>query len=267
LWAVGYIGSSANGFKQFFEKTDLVKNIVDLATKSDKLTFRGTCYYILGLLAGTPEGRAALDKLDWEYPADSRTFICVPKNPKQFFQLSKYKYEGSWAECMEALDSDQSEFDDKDIDEISQEILQLIANLSNHITADTSSRSLRRLKGKNPEHFNSAKLLFIVYDQMERYKYRLVVRRFIHGLFDGVVFDNDSFNAFPKKKAKPKPIPTPTPASTPTPTPIPTPIPTTTPISKPVLKPIPKPTLPPAAATSVQKVQKMPSLTKINQKS
>jgi len=231
------------------------------------------------LLAGTPEGRAALDKLDWEYPADSRTFICVPKNPKQFFQLSKYKYEGSWAECMEALESDQTEIDDKDIDEISQEILQLIGNLSNHITADTSSRSLRRLKGKNPEHFNSAKLLFIVYDQMERYKYRLVVRRFIHGLFDGVVFDNDSFNAFPKKKSTATPIPTPILAPVLTPVsklkPIPAPIssliskPTATSTSTSKPTSIPKPASPTAAGATgpQQKTQKMPSFAKINQKS
>jgi len=78
------------------------------------------------------------------------------------------------------------------LDEVKKEILSYVGKLSNHITADTASRNLKRVRSKNPECFSSADIILRVFQMMSHYKFRLGVRRFLHECFDLSGVFNDS---------------------------------------------------------------------------
>merc|ERR1712151_1161 len=58
---------------------------------------RGTCFYILGLLAKTSIGRYTLDHLGWDFPLNPNLAIAVPKDVKQFLSISNVDFVGAWA--------------------------------------------------------------------------------------------------------------------------------------------------------------------------
>ncbi|CAG8838752.1 21738_t:CDS:2, partial [Racocetra persica] len=72
LWAVGNIGASKSGL-QFLEEEDIVKNIVSIAENSEVLSLKGTCFFVLGLIAKTAAGVEILEELGWECVYDLET--------------------------------------------------------------------------------------------------------------------------------------------------------------------------------------------------
>lgn len=100
-----------------------------------------TCFYVLGMLSRTEQAREILDSLGWESPANLNSCISVPKNIRKstFFKLADEKYEGSLAT------SDTIEYyNPKEVNEIQMEILTAVGHLSNSISAESASRTLKR---------------------------------------------------------------------------------------------------------------------------
>lgn len=56
LWAIGNIGRTERGV-ELLKEHKLFKTLVNLAEKSDYLSLRGTCYYVLNFLCSTKKGR------------------------------------------------------------------------------------------------------------------------------------------------------------------------------------------------------------------
>jgi hypothetical protein len=93
-----------------------------------------------------------LYQLGWESPADLTAKISLPIDVKNspFFRMPEYKYEGSLAlapvkknstlykPTLSRTDERQRSFGIRD------ELLGLLANLSNAVTADKSLRNLKR---------------------------------------------------------------------------------------------------------------------------
>jgi len=178
LWVLGHITSSQTGFR-FVEKLNVTNLIVDLAETSPSLSIRGTCFYILGMISRIDKGREMLNALGWESPGNLNSCISVPKDIRisGFFRLPDYKYEGS-----RALVASIEQVTEKD--ESIKEILSTVANLSNTISAESASRTLKRLRNQHPELFSSATVMTHVFRLLSMYKYRLQVRRFIYEMFE-----------------------------------------------------------------------------------
>ncbi|RCH97274.1 hypothetical protein CU098_004610, partial [Rhizopus stolonifer] len=86
LWALGNIGATKNGLP-FLEEEDIVKDIVNLAENSQILSLKGTCYFVLGLIAKTQQGVEMLGEIGWESVVSSNgepEGLCVPLNLQKF---------------------------------------------------------------------------------------------------------------------------------------------------------------------------------------
>eukprot|EP00795_Rhopilema_esculentum_P004460 gene4460-20703_t len=88
LWALGHIGSTSWGVALINpvprlttptdtnfddddsvledDYIDIIKEVVQLAQECEVLTVRGTCFYVLGLIAKTSQGADRLEELGWE---------------------------------------------------------------------------------------------------------------------------------------------------------------------------------------------------------
>lgn len=93
----------------------------------------------MGMMSRIEVGREILDSLGWECPNNMNSCISVPKDMRNnaFFKLPNYEYEGSFAA------SEEIEYP-TDINETRQEILNTLAHLSNFISAESASRTLKR---------------------------------------------------------------------------------------------------------------------------
>jgi len=190
LLVLGHLGTSQSGVS-FLVETKAIPIIVNLAENSPILSIRGTAFYVLGMLSRTEEGRHILDSLGWESPADETSYISIPKDPKTcgFFKVPEYEYKGSIAKvCPDTVV--QSYADARD------EILNSTTELSNHITSESGSRALRRLKDKNAQFFTSTLLMWDVYHILETYHFRATSRRFIYDVFANVTYTLEDFQKF-----------------------------------------------------------------------
>jgi rapamycin-insensitive companion of mTOR len=80
LWAIGNIGRSPTGLKYLLKnEPDLVGFLCELAASAPCLALRGTCFFALGLLSSTEQGRELLDDNGWESPDDVNCLVAVPK--------------------------------------------------------------------------------------------------------------------------------------------------------------------------------------------
>jgi len=142
------------------------------------------------MISGQKTGREALNALGWESPNNPNASISVPKDIRSsFFKVPEYQYEGSLAA------SNRIEYPEAK-DEIEKEILSAVALLSNFISAESASRTLKRLVGfetnlpvrlklQHPEQFIHPQLVLKIFKLLGTYKFRLTVRRFIYEIFDG----------------------------------------------------------------------------------
>ncbi|EGG19480.1 cytosolic regulator of adenylyl cyclase [Cavenderia fasciculata] len=188
IFAIGQIGSSQAGFR-FLEDHNVVPLIVEMAEKATCLSLRGTCFYALGMISCIERANEILSKCGWESPSDLTSRISVPKDLQKstFLKITPYDFKGSWAG--NAVDPLQSLLDNA----IKQEIVTFVGNLASHITAETASKNLKRLKLKHPDLFASGDMLFMAFSLLDHYKYRLITRRFIYDCFDTAIFSSDPF--------------------------------------------------------------------------
>jgi hypothetical protein len=104
------------------------------------------------MLSSLPPVREMLYQLGWESPADLTAKISLPIDVKNsaFFRMPEYKYEGSLALTPVKKNSTlykptPSKTDGRhQSSPIRHELLGLLANLSNAVTADKSLRSIKR---------------------------------------------------------------------------------------------------------------------------
>ncbi|GAM19472.1 hypothetical protein SAMD00019534_026470 [Acytostelium subglobosum LB1] len=186
IFAIGQVCSSQPGF-QFLVEFNVVPLLVELAEKSPCLSLRGTCFYALGMISSIEAAAEILEKHGWESPTDLSNRISVPKdlNKSTFLKVAPYEYKGSWANTP----FDMPTFSDP----LKQEIIGYVINLASHITAETASKNLKRLKVKSPEYFASGEMLSVILAIMDHYRFRLGARRFIYDCFDTAIFSDDPF--------------------------------------------------------------------------
>lgn len=146
LWAVGNIGASEGGVP-FLEAEDIVKQIIDMANTTAVFSLRGTCYFVLTLLATTQAGAELVQDAGWVVPAEywyhpGMTYrVCLPS--PAFLSIPTWTVRFPNASVRFLSPSSRTE----------QAILQQISNLGNAILVTKASRSLAKLKERNPRLF------------------------------------------------------------------------------------------------------------------
>lgn len=191
LWAVGHIGSTKNGISFLIEE-GIVKNIIQLAENSTILSIKGTCFFVLGLIANTSKGCIKLKECGWEtpfLPYNQVVSYCVPRETSKFLKIPKWDFYGSIInnDFLYDINIQKKMYDDTEL-----KILKNIGSLSNHILSNASSKALSKIRIEKPEYFSSVKLLVGVYIIMSTYHYRITARRFIYELFEGVNYTRET---------------------------------------------------------------------------
>ncbi len=139
LWAVGNIGATEGG-APFLVACNVVEKIIKIAEQSEVATLRGTAYYVLGLIGSTTLGMQLLAVQGWHVVTTNMglpTGICVPNCTRAVLHLD------SWSYAYSDVDKGADNPIDKR-DPLSAEILQGLANLSNHILANEAATALIR---------------------------------------------------------------------------------------------------------------------------
>lgn len=100
LWALGHVGSSVPGFRLLAE-TSVIQYVSQQALSCPTLSMRGTCFYILGLIAQTHAGRSYLDALGWDCTLDdilvSVAGLVCPRDLSRFLHVPSSPYGASWS--------------------------------------------------------------------------------------------------------------------------------------------------------------------------
>ncbi|OAV98339.1 hypothetical protein PTTG_25752 [Puccinia triticina 1-1 BBBD Race 1] len=187
LWAIGNIGASVGGLT-FLEAECVVDDVVSIAESSNVFSVRGTCYFVLGLISLTSEGSELLEDAGWatvQTPLGMITGICVPTRLNEFIVNPTWKPK---KKKLPDLSTRYTPFKSP----IHRKILIAIANLSNHLLANNSSKTLARLKAKHREAFQDLGLFHRALKILGNYHYRLMTRRFVMELFGDIKLDSTS---------------------------------------------------------------------------
>lgn len=107
-----------------------------------------TCFFVLGMVSKV-KGDTLRDSFDWDSPPPNpNVFISLPRNGTQnlFFKIPPYEYVGSLANSNVIGTISDS-------DEICNEILTTVTHMSNFISAESASRTLKRYLKKNAKKF------------------------------------------------------------------------------------------------------------------
>ncbi|KAL4095592.1 hypothetical protein PRIC1_008966 [Phytophthora ramorum] len=189
LWALGHVSATPRGYDLLNHYAqDFVEMIVKLATDSPLVSIRGTCFFVLGLLARSPAGRRHLARLGWDAPRDaSRTSIAVPQNCTSLFMWPPSGPSNPCPLTQTPRASPLQRLLVRRRDKIPndwREVLRFVADLSNHITQKEAHASLNKLRSSKSELFEEPVLLMYVHALLEKYSYRLALRQFVLNAFD-----------------------------------------------------------------------------------
>ncbi|KAG8812201.1 hypothetical protein FRC17_002142 [Serendipita sp. 399] len=183
LWAVGNIGASDGGIP-FLEDDEIIPVIIEIAEASPVLSVRGTCFFVLGLIASTEQGAEILSDYGWMAATTALglpTGMCIPVDIEKFMTLTPWQTPDSVAgDRRLPLLKSQHERD----------AIEAIENLCNTVVANAASRTLAKLKSK-PETrhiFSSTQLLHRALHTISTRRYRFPVRKYVLELFD-IKFD------------------------------------------------------------------------------
>lgn len=210
LWALGHVAATSRGFDLIRHyATDVLDVIVKLATDSPLVSIRGTCFFVLGLIARSTSGRRSLLRLGWDAPQDGGVSIAVPQNCNSLFVWpttssgSQLPPEvAALTSAGESTDSTAASYNNAPQCPLTQtprsllqtlltkvppewrEVLRHVADLSNHITQKEAHASLSKLRSSKSPLFEEPRLLLLVHALMEKYTYRLAFRQFLLNAFD-----------------------------------------------------------------------------------
>lgn len=191
LWALGHIGSSESGSK-LLDLTRFVTLVIDLAEHSDCPSLRGTAFMVLGTLTTQSASRELLLSLGWETSNlhDLETRVALPVNvskTKLFTLPADTPVTGTVLAPLKFTPGLSG------LSAAGSEILTLVSQMSNLVTADKSFRALKRLKSKasHADEFKSPRVLLDVFRLVTFYKFRLKHRRLIQELFNQAIFNSE----------------------------------------------------------------------------
>ncbi|GFP58826.1 target of rapamycin complex 2 subunit ste20 [Trichoderma asperellum] len=226
LWAVGNVGSMELG-APFLESTDMVEQIIKIATTHEVMSLRGTAFFVLGLISRSTHGLEILSEHGW----DANTTLmgnslgfCIPSDLSKLFSLSPWHHETA---ASITLPESQCTIREQppprparpplELSEMpplvndtatSERILELIVDLGNTVLYRKAVTELQKIKARKPTAFRSAEFFKTVMGLMEWNHYRLGVRRMVIDLFEKtvmrqIVFDEDESDSSEEDESSP----------------------------------------------------------------
>ena len=214
LWAVGNVGSMELG-APFLESNDAVEQIIKIAENHEVMSFRGTAFFVLGLISRSTHGLEILSEHGWDAnttPLGNSLGFCIPGDLTKLFSLKPWRQErvtsitllNSQHTAQTAPPSRPANppLDPADIppletdDDINERILELVVDLGNMVLYKKALTELQKLKQRKPTAFRSQQFFKHVMGLMEWKHYRLGVRRMVIDLFEKnvmrqIVFDEE----------------------------------------------------------------------------
>lgn len=187
LWALGHVAATSRGYDLIYHYAhDVLDMIVKLATDSPIVSLRGTCFFVLALVARSSAGRRNLSRLGWDTASDMGCSISVPQNCQSLFVWPEPPLSGASSAVCKVTVPPTSHLQAllNKVPADWKEVLRLVADLSNHITQKEAHASLNKLRTSKPVLFEDPMLLLYVHALLERYNYRLALRQFVLNAFD-----------------------------------------------------------------------------------
>ncbi|TIB33360.1 hypothetical protein E3P77_01003 [Wallemia ichthyophaga] len=150
LWAVGTIGSTPHGLP-FLEHERIIGTIVEIAERNEFISVKGTCYFVLGLIASTEAGITILERFGWQSTVSTLgqpLGICLPKNLNKFVHIPEWEaYTNRHVQSAFVLEEPTKP--------IERQIIGVLSDLSNQLVAGGASRSLAKLKAQDKAPFRA----------------------------------------------------------------------------------------------------------------
>jgi len=191
LWAIGYMASSESGFAYIINSTecDALGEVIRLATTSRYISVRGTCLYILGLMASFKQTRLKLRQYGWDTAEYAHSSCILPKNTENFFEFDGL------------IDQNTTKFEYKNDDVINYSMMEVLKEennnmstnfsllynslieLTNPLSSKEALKKVKELRTKYPSLFTSTKMFLASYEILSSYRFQLHVRRYIHDIF------------------------------------------------------------------------------------
>uniref|UniRef100_A0A7S4N8Y7 Uncharacterized protein n=1 Tax=Paramoeba aestuarina TaxID=180227 RepID=A0A7S4N8Y7_9EUKA len=183
LWAIGNIGRSHTGLAYILKNDhDIIPFICQLTDSGTCLSLRGTCFFVLGLLSGTEEGRKELDAHMWDSPDEFRLLISVPRDVHSSNFLKIDTTEVVTATYVPTL----PEWAKFAVETPQRQILDLVDLLFNPVRKKKAVADLGKMKAKSPELFKDPLIYLAVLTRMGSFSSVLESRRILYQLFNPV---------------------------------------------------------------------------------
>ena len=185
LWAVGNVGAMELG-GPFLEESDVVGWIVKIATASQEMSLRGTAFFVLGLISPTLHGLEILAEYGWVAATDDSgksLGYCLPTNLENLLLIGQPRDAERSRTRPHPPERRRTE-PYEETDPMHARVLTVVTDLSNTMLTKKAAGDLYSIKAKSPDLFSSVELYKKVMGVLERYNFRLQVRRFVIDLFD-----------------------------------------------------------------------------------
>lgn len=183
LWAVGNVGSMELG-APFLEHTDVVKYIVQIAEQSQVMTFRGTAFFVLGLISRSLHGQEILAEHGWDgtvnVMGESLGYV-LPLNFEKLFSIQPFTSADRPNSAL--IRSRPGPVTDEEPQ--NQQILDSITKLGNTVLMNKALTELNGLKHqKKAPGFQSVALFRKVMVLLASHAYGVQQWRFVVDLFE-----------------------------------------------------------------------------------
>ncbi|KIW08236.1 uncharacterized protein PV09_01164 [Verruconis gallopava] len=186
LWAVGNVGSMEYGAR-FLEQSDVIRDIVDIAERSQVMTMRGTAFFALGLVSRSLHGQEILLEYGWDGTTNMRgesLGFCIPLDFGKLFAVKPWKSPYAMSKEGSVAKKPENKVVEETDDPVEARILKSVTDLGNTVLAKKAAGDLHGIKAKNPLPFQRTGLFLRVLSILEEHHFRLPVCRFVIDLFD-----------------------------------------------------------------------------------
>lgn len=205
LWALGHIAAVEEGFQAILDNCPrFVSTCIDLAIDAMSFSVRSCAFSVLGLISRTESGSVHLASNHWEASPIHYVAVAMPNDPSVLFQCKGEDTDQVDGELgVGRIQDAQGDVTDEEQDSFScdalptptlrdlptgrlspeSRLLRAIGRLPGQLLYKDTMATIKELKKKHPEIFNRRTLYLSVHQLLEKYTFKLSIRRLLLDLF------------------------------------------------------------------------------------